>query len=99
MTTKERNIIQTHFNKFMELDAQKDRCFKALQDLNAESGDGTRWCGVESNLRGVWEHGSEIDRNRALHLYRLYFEADAKEDLLRELGQPLADIGFWKSRS
>ena len=96
MTAKERNFIQTTINKLTELDAEKDRLFKQLQALNVECGDGRKWCSVDANLEGARKHGDENQRNRALWMYRRYFEADAKEDLLREFGQGLADLGFWK---
>lgn len=96
MTAKERKLIQTTINKLTDLDAEKDRLFKELQDLNAKCGDGHRWCSVDANFEGVRANGNKDQQSRALWLYRRYFEAEAKKDLLRELGQGLANLGFWK---
>lgn len=96
MTAKERKLIQTTINKLTDLDAEKDRLFKELQDLNVKCGDGSRWCSVDANFEGVRQNGDETQRHRALYMYRRYFEANAKEDLLREFGQELANLGFWK---
>ena len=99
MTAKERAVIQAHINKMTEIDREKDRAFYAIQALNVEHGDGTKWCSPDANLAGVLANGDELSKGRAKYQYRLYFEACAKEDLLRELGQGLADIGFWKNRT
>lgn len=96
MTAKERNLIQATINKLTELDAEKDRLFNDLQALNVKCGDGHKWCSVDANFEGIRQHGDETQRHRALWMYRRYFEADAKEDLLREFGQELANLGFWK---
>lgn len=96
MTAKERNLIQSTINKLTALDAERDRIFKELQQMNADHGDGHKWCSVDANLEGISTHGGKDQQSRALWLYRRYFEAEAKKDLLRELGQGLADLGFWK---
>lgn len=97
MTTKERKTIQNFINKLTELEAEQDKAFKELQNLNVTCGDGDKWCCLESNLKGVLDHGTDRDKGRAEYLYRKYFEAEAKMDVIRELGGELAALGFWKN--
>jgi hypothetical protein len=97
MTTKERTAIQRFVNKLSELDEIKHAAFVELQNINEAHGDGNRWCSPDYNLDClIAANAEQIHINRAKRCYRDYFEADAKQDLIRELGGTLADLGFWK---
>lgn len=56
MTTKERKTIQNFINKLTELEAEQDKAFKELQNLNVTCGDGDKWCCLESNLKTLFEN-------------------------------------------
>ena len=65
-----RNLSSSHFNK-------RDEYFKELQELNAEFGDGKKWCSAVQNLKGLI--GTEKEW-RAFDLYdRLQQEEGAWE--------------------
>lgn len=98
MTTKERKALQKIINRMDELEIEKSTAFYELQVLNEDFGDGTKWCSVQANVEGVLKHGDEYSNRRALAAYRRYFEADAKEALIRDLGGELANLGFWSKK-
>ena len=97
MTAKERKATQDLINLFTPLREEEDKAFHDLQELNATEGDGSRWCSVDANLEGIETHSTDRrTRERARALYRKYWEASAKQDLLRDFGGTLAELGFWK---
>ena len=99
MTTKERQTLQKFFNRMTEFDIEQEEMLHNLMDLNQTYGDGSRWCSWKANLDGILENCEDsIIRGRAETMYRRFLEAQAKEDLLMELGSDLADLGFWKNK-
>ena len=97
MTTREHETIQRFFNRMSEFEAEQDKCFKELQEINATFGDGNRWCSAEHNLEMLAKTATDsLEYRRAKTIYEKYLKAGAKHDLLMELGAGLADLNFWK---
>lgn len=97
MTTKERTAIQTFFNKYGEIREQQEKAFKELQDLNGKLGSGSRWCCAMTNRDDILKSDADSrTKGRATYLYDIYTEARGKEELMREFGKELANLGFWK---
>ena len=97
MTTREHETIQRFFNRMSEFEAEQDKCFKELQEMNATFGDGHRWCCAEYNLEMLAKTAPEsLEHRRAKTIYEKYLKASAKHDLLMDLGAELAELRFWK---
>lgn len=100
MTTQERNTIQAFVNRFTDLRAEADAAFTELQKLNKDT-SGKAWCCAYDNYKDLVETSKKPGYTRHLaegarKLYEQYVEANAKQDLMRDLMTELADIGFWK---
>lgn len=98
MTRNERAAVQKFINKISELDRISDETLETLKDMNEAHGDGHRWCSWKGNLDGL---AKTLDRDdiiyrRAEYQYERFLKAEAQKDLIRSLGQDLADLGFWK---
>lgn len=93
MTKKEHEALQKLFNETGELRDIADQAFKRLQELNATEGTGTRWCCAKTNALDLLKCGKDY-----MYIYDKYVEANAKEDMLRELGRTLAELDFWKKK-
>ena len=98
MTAKERAAVQGFINKITELDEIESETLHALQDINAEHGDGHRWCSWKANLDGVIanQERNSVWRGRAEHQFEKYVKASAQRDLIQNFGGTLAELGFWK---
>lgn len=102
MTTVEKATLQKFVNQFSDLRDAADSAFKELQRLNKDT-SGTAWCCAFYNYRdlvetskkpGYTNHLAEAARK----LYEQYVEANAKQDLMRDLMNELADMNFWKEK-
>lgn len=91
MTTTEKKALQNFFNNYSRLSDEKDKTFKEIQDEVRYTGE-TPSCSLQWNIEVLKKH----KRPFAETLYRRYIELDAKMDTMRDLGQVLADINFWK---
>lgn len=60
------DLTESHFDK-------QDKYFKELQELNAEYGDGHKWCNAAQNLKGLI--GTEKEW-KAFDLYDRYQQTD-----------------------
>lgn len=100
MTTKERTAVQGLINKMTELDKIMDETLEALEQMNEEHGDGSRYCSWKHNLDGVIANTepNSVERGRAFYQYDRYMTARAQQDLIREFGGTLADLGFWEKK-
>lgn len=98
MTKKERATVQGFINKMTELRKIEEETLKALQDLNVEHGDGSRWCSWQACLNGILANPETDERTKAQakYQYERFVKATAQEDLIRDFGADLAEIGFWK---
>lgn len=91
MTKKEHDALQKLMNEMNELRDRSEQAFKRLQDLNAKDGTGKRWCCAKTNATDLLGCGKDY-----MYLYEEYVQANAKEDMLVELGHTLAELNFWK---
>lgn len=98
MTKKERATVQRFINNLTELSNIKDETLKTLQDLNEEHGDGHRWCSWQACLDGILANSQTDDvvKSWAKYHYERFVKATAQEDLIRDFGASLAEVGFWK---
>lgn len=91
MTKKERTALAQLWKKYEELTAEENRIFNYLQDRN-RAVTGTAWCSAEANAEDLTTAGEK----NAMGLYMRYVKLGAQIDIMREYGQTLANIDFWK---
>lgn len=98
MTTKERATVQSFINRMTELDKIRDETLETLKDMNKAHGDGNCWCSWDANLEGIAKNSGidSLEYRRAATVYKKYVQATAQQDLIRQFGGELAEIGFWK---
>lgn len=98
MTTKERATVQRFINRMTELDKIRDETLETLKDMNEAHGDGNRWCSWDACLDGIAKNNSRdsLEYRRATAVYKRYVQATAQQDMIRQFGGELAEIGFWK---
>ena len=99
MTTKEHAALQKLFNTLQDYDNTQTAMLKELQELNAQHGDGHRWCSWKANLDGIakTDPGS-IHHRRAEMCYETYMNACGAYEAMMDLGSTLAELGFWKEK-
>ena len=93
MTKRERKALQEFMNKTCRYDADSDKVFKELQDLNQRMGTGHRWCSAEMNYKDLLSCGHDYG-----YLFKMYVALNAKKDLLKEYGSMLAELNFWNRK-
>lgn len=91
MTKKERKALQKFMNKFTELEEEKDRIFKELQEENKKV-NGNAWCSAKTNMEELKKAGVKWAEAH----YEKYLYYCAQQDLIGEYGQMLAELKFWK---
>lgn len=93
MRKNERAALQAHIDMMAQLEKDADEAFKKLQDLNGNIGTRHRWCCAKTNAVDLLKSGHDY-----MYLYDKYVQANAKYDLLLQLGSDLANLGFWKDQ-
>ena len=88
MTKMERTELQTMANQLTDLFANKDDCFKKLQELSREAGL-TVYCSALSNAK-------QVNTGRAWDLYTKYCEVCGAIDLHSDWMRTLSEVGFCK---
>lgn len=91
MTGREQKAYKAWSRNMDTQGDMRDTYFKQMQALFEESGGGRASCSLEGNLSYLLTSNDETTRNRALMLYRKYYEADAKYTAFMELAQGLAN--------
>lgn len=89
MTKKELAAIHSVTRSYDDYQSQRDEAFKALQDELRQRGI-IPSCSLEGNVKALASLGAK-ETDRALELYRRYWEADAKLSLITMLGLGLAN--------
>ncbi len=90
MTTKEKKVY-SNWNKDMTAQGNMRAVyFKQMQEMYEQHGGGRATCSLEANLAYLLTSENEETRNRALNIYRQYWEAEGQYDALLELGTALA---------
>ena len=93
MRKEERKALQGFMNRYEELNKERDRYFKELQEENKKV-TGTAWCCAKSNMEDLKKAGVTWAESH----YERYVQLGAKIDLLGEYGSMLAELGFWKNK-
>lgn len=62
-----------------------DTTLKELQEINAEHGDGHRWCSWDECLKGIMKGGNDRAIDKALEIYRRHIAMDTLEDEYRHI--------------
>lgn len=91
MTKTERATLQNFFNKYGQIRERQDEIFNKLKDENKRI-NGTAWCSPQQNAKELVAAGERW----AIGAMKEYTELDGQERLILELGQELANLGFWK---
>jgi len=90
---KAEKTAYTNWNKEMTVQGNMmDTYFKQMQELYEECGGGHPTCSLEGNLSYLLTSSNEKIRNRALNIYRNYWQANGQYDALLQLGQAFADV-------
>lgn len=79
-----RKMYQERANEVF-CDSWNDETLKELQKLNAEYGDGHRWCSWDTCLEGIMKGGSDRAIFLALDAYRRHIAIDTLEREYRNI--------------
>lgn len=83
MTKKALKEKYTEWNKEISaLDARKSEIWKELQEMNAEKGDGERWCCMEKLIEGLTKAGMVY---QAMSKASEYYKIEGQQEALRNL--------------
>ena len=105
MKTLEREKLQKLFNEIRQVEEEKDKAFRGLQELSHELGL-PMWCHASGNLTQILsneranekmkESYSTTYAERALELYDEYQKNKGMYETYSRLGCTLSDLKFWK---
>lgn len=102
MTKQLRKDLQNLFNKVGSISERENEILKELQEMSADLGM-PRWCSwydCAKQLRGHEEKYTKGGCNttyegRAEVLLKEFYKLEGQDEVIRELGQALANAGFW----
>jgi hypothetical protein len=90
---KKEKAAYIRWNKEMTVQGNMlDTYFKQMQKLYEECGGGRPTCSFEGNLSYLLTSNNENIRNRALNIYRNYWQASGQYDALLQFGTALANV-------
>lgn len=92
MTSKEKAVYLDWNRKMSKKSDERDLQFELMQRLYEERSGRKATCSLDYNLEYLITSSDESTRDRALHIYRRYHEADAQYMAMCELAQALANI-------
>ena len=87
MTNKEREVLQKFIDNAVDYRRESTELFNKLEDLNKSEGTGCQWMSAKRNYEDLVRCGKDYG-----YLYAKYVEANAKCDLLIDLGLALAEL-------
>lgn len=83
MTKKELKEKYTEWNKEISaLEERKTKIWHELQDMNAEKGDGHKWCCMEKLVEGLTKAGLVY---QAMNIASEYYKIEGQQEALRKL--------------
>jgi len=95
--------LQKLFNQIQKCDEESSMILKELQDMSSDLGL-PRWCSWQNCAEQLEDRKEKYTKHncnctygaRARLLLKNFYKSEGKRELLTELGQALADNGFWK---
>lgn len=99
-----RNDLQNLFNQLEKCNAERYEILEELKDMSQDLGL-PRWCSAQECAKQLENRDEKYTKNycnctygaRARMLLEHYYMLQGKRDSLEELGQILANNGFWKN--
>ena len=83
MTKKESKEKYTEWNKEISaLEDRKNEIWRELQEMNAEKGDGHKWCCMEKLIEGLTKAGLVY---KTMNLVSEYYMIEGQQEALRNL--------------
>lgn len=83
MTKKELKEKYTEWNKEISaLEDRKNEIWRELQEMNAEKGDGHKWCCMEKMIEGLTKAGLVY---KTMNLVSEYYMIEGQQEALRNL--------------
>lgn len=83
MTKKELKEKYTEWNKEISaLEDRKNEIWRELQEMNAEKGDGLKWCCMEKLIEGLTKAGLVY---KTMNLVSEYYMIEGQQEALRNL--------------
>jgi hypothetical protein len=83
MTKKELKEKYTEWNKEISaLEDRKNEIWRELQEMNAEKGDGHKWCCMEKLIEGLTKAGLVY---KTMNLVSEYYMIEGQQEALRNL--------------
>ena len=77
----------SEINREVSIAYHENNLLEALQNLNAECGDGNKYCSADLCLMGILKHNNmhTLYADKALNLYHRYTVINARWDMLIEI--------------